>query len=286
MDIKIIDENSVAISGITINLDATFDCGQCFRWEKKNGRWVGIAYNKIIEIYDFIDGIIIKNTNIDDVKNIWIEYLDLDRDYSDILNKIDKKYQNEYLKNAYEYGKNIHILAQEPLETIISFIISANNNIPRIKKIINSFCEIFGSKIIYKNDEYYTFPTVKQLQNFTSTEQISSIKAGFRDKYIFDAVQKIVKNEINIENLYELSTDSVRNELMKIKGIGQKVADCILLFAFSRMETFPKDVWINRVIAAVYGKDFDEKCFGQNAGIIQQYLFYYASKKIDIKDII
>jgi N-glycosylase/DNA lyase len=231
----------------------------------------------------FIQGdncIYIKGATRDETEKLWLKYLSLDKDYSDAV----KRFENdEYIKKAAAFGKGIRILRQEPCETAISFIISSNNNIKRIKKIIEHFCCLFGREIIFEGKLYYTFPTGEELAAVTK-ESLAPIKAGFRDKYIADAAEKIVSGDIDFEKISALDTDAARKELMRIKGVGEKVADCILLFGFDRGEAFPKDVWIKRVMNDIYGDGFDEKRFGNDAGIIQQWMFHYARMHPEISE--
>lgn len=231
----------------------------------------------------FIQGegcIYIKGATRNETENLWIKYLSLDKDYSDVV----KRFENdEYIKQAAAFGKGIRILRQEPCETAISFIISSNNNIKRIKKIIEHFCALFGKEIIFEGKTFYTFPTDEELDAVTK-EALAPIKAGFRDKYIADAAEKIVSGQTDFEKIALLDTESARKELMKIKGVGEKVADCILLFGFDRGDAFPKDVWIKRVMNNIYGDDFDEKRFGCDAGIIQQWMFHYARMHPDTSE--
>lgn len=274
MQINILNSknNSIFISDVDINLKETFECGQCFRWNFENGGYVGIVNGKVLKAIQKDNGFILENTTIEEFEKIWINYFDLKMDYSAIINDYP---DDKFLEKAAVFGKGIRILKQNPLEMIISFIISSNNNIGRIKKIIESFCSLYGKPIQYQNNTYYTFPEKEALSAVTE-EGLKSIRAGFRDKYIFDAVCRIINGEINFEVLLKLTTDDIKKEFLKIKGVGPKVCDCVLLFGFGRYEAFPKDIWIKRVISEVYGENFDEKSFGKYAGIIQQYLFYFA----------
>ena len=271
-DITEISEKYYKLSPTDISLKDTFECGQCFRFNRDGEGYVGVAYNKAVRFIQGDGCVFVKGAERSDVENIWIKYLSLDKDYSGIK----ARFENDgFIKKAAEFGKGIRILRQEPCETTISFIISSNNNIKRIKKIIEHFCELFGKEIVFEGKTYYSFPTGGELSNIT-LESLSPIKAGFRDRYIVDAAEKIVSGEIDFEKISLLETDEARKELMKIKGIGEKVADCVLLFGFERGEAFPKDVWIRRVMSEIYGDGFDEKRFGKDAGIIQQWMFNYA----------
>ena len=174
------------------------------------------------------------------------------------------------MKSASEYGKGIRVLNQEPWETLCSFIISQNNNIKRIKGIIARLCENFGNE----TENGYTFPAPEKLACLTP-EDLSELRAGFRAKYIIDAAQKVTSGEVDLKKLRNLSTDEARAELMKIKGVGPKVADCALLFSHKHISAFPKDVWIKRAMQVLFRGDLPEIA-KPYAGIVQQYIFFYA----------
>ncbi len=262
--------NNAYLSNIgELDLPHTLDCGQAFRWTvNDNGRWCGVAFNKYLELEKSEDGtVILYNTSEEDFYSIWLNYFDLDRDYSEILTAING---NEILKAAAEYSYGIKVLNQEPWETLCSFIISQNNNIKRIKGIIERFCESFGEK----RDGYYTFPTAEKTASLT-LEDLGILRAGFRAKYILDAAKKVSSGEVDLEKLKALPLDNARNELMKITGVGPKVADCALLFSLGHTTAFPKDVWIKRAMDVLFEGELPE-CAKSYAGIVQQYIFFYA----------
>ena len=207
------------------------------------------------------------NTTEHDFESIWRKYFDLDRDYGAVNKKIGK---NEILKSAAKYSFGIRILNQEPWETLCSFIISQNNNIKRIKGIISRLCDNFGED----NGGYRAFPTAEKIAE-CSLEDLAVLRSGFRAKYILDAAQKISSGEIDLEKLKAVHTDAARDELMKIKGVGPKVADCALLFSLCHIDAFPKDVWIKRAMQALFGGELPEEA-KPYAGIAQQYIFFYA----------
>ncbi len=262
--------NNIYIKDIeNFDLPHTLDCGQAFRWEEKvDGIWCGVAFDKYIEIEKLNDGtIILYNTTEADFKNIWCDYFDLNRDYNEIITAISG---NEILKKASGFGCGIRVLNQEPWETLCSFIISQNNNIKRIKGIISRLCENFGEG----KDGYFTFPKPKKIANLT-LDDLSVLRSGFRAKYILDAAQKIANGEIDLYNLKNLPVDTAREELMKIKGVGPKVADCALLFSHKHIEAFPKDVWIKRAMEVLFQGELPKEAVPY-AGIVQQYIFFYA----------
>ena len=262
--------NNIYVYGVdTFVLAQTLDCGQAFRWrEKSNGIWQGVAFNKYLEIEKLDDGtVIFYNTTASDFENIWCDYFDFNRDYTEIIKAISS---NEVLKKAAEYGKGIRVLNQEPWETLCSFIISQNNNIKRIKGIIERLCENFGDDM----GGYFTFPTPEKLAGL-SPEDLAVLRSGFRAKYILDAAQKVSNKEIDLNNLKNLSCVDAQKELMKIKGVGPKVADCALLFSHRHIEAFPKDVWIKRAMEVLFEGNLPKEA-EKYAGIVQQYIFFYA----------
>ncbi|MBO7209153.1 MAG: DNA glycosylase [Clostridia bacterium] len=258
------------------NLIHIFECGQCFRWSKdEKGVYKAVVGDYIMTAKDTKNGVEI----ICDDDSFITEYFDLERDYG----KVKSLFSNDEILNvATKHGYGIRLLKQQPFETVISFIISANNNIPRIKKIIESLCENFGEKII---DGSYKFPTPEVLSKLT-VEDLSVIRSGFRAKYIIDASKKIASGEIDLEKIYSMDSTDGREYLKQIKGIGDKVADCILLFAYQKFDVFPKDVWIKKILHNLYNvdaKDFDlfiKDKFGKFGGFAQQYLFYYGREFI------
>ncbi len=281
---KIIEkDNSIILKNPdSFNLAHIFECGQCFRFEKISEKsYRGVVGDRVLTIAQSEEDVILKNTSYSDFKEVFEDYFDLLTDYSKIKQKLSK---DPVLKEAIAFGGGIRILRQDLWETVVSFIISATNNIPRIKKIIESFCRNFGDKIISEGMEFYTFPTPEKIANLT-LEDLGVIKAGYRDKYILDARDKFLSGEISEDKLKTLSYADAKKELMKIKGVGNKVADCILLFGLSKRESFPVDVWVKRVMEHFYFdgeksisliEDFAQKTFGDLGGYAQQYLFFYA----------
>lgn len=267
------------------DLEQIFDCGQCFRFNKiSDNSYFGIAFGKPLEIEKKDDTVILHNTSQEDFKNIWTEFLDLKTDYGIIKNTLAQN--DSVMREAVECGSGIRILRQEAWETIVSFIISASNNIPRIKGIIERLCENFGEPVEYKGKTYYSFPSPKKIQSL-SLDELSVIRAGFRDKYIKAAADAVLGSAPSIEMLHSMTTPEAKKALMGINGIGNKVSDCILLFGLGRANSFPVDVWIKRIMEYCYFKSeqpikvisqFAEDKFGVLGGYAQQYLFYYARR--------
>lgn len=284
---KIIEkDNKIILEGISEDFDPqhVFDCGQCFRWLKEeDDSYTGVVQGKVVNVKKENDLIIFDNTNKEDFDNIWFDYFDLGRDYSEIKNEL--KVMDEYLEKASEFGKGIRILQQDGWEMLISFIISANNRIPMIQRAINNLSQKYGKFIgEYRGKKYYAFPTPEELSQ-ASVEDIRACQTGFRDKYIKSVVDYVNENNENVLFYRRLNTDECIKELMKFNGVGPKVADCIALFGMQKYDTFPVDVWVKRVMEEFYVEDnlslpkirqFALGKFGDSAGFAQQYLFYYA----------
>lgn len=268
-----IKNNNLHIGGINqFSLPKTLDCGQAFRWkEKENGIWCGVAKDKYLELEIMNDTLILYNTTLLDYKHFWENYFDLKTDYMQIVNEISP---NPILKEAAEIGNGIRILRQDSWEALCSFIFSQNNNIERIKGIIERLCENFGENL---GNGFYSFPTAQKIASLT-VEDLEVLRSGFRAKYAIDAAKKVVSGEINLEKIAKLPIDEARSELVKIYGVGEKVADCTLLFGMYRVDAFPRDVWIKRAMEKLFPNGLPEAAI-KHAGIVQQYLFYYARYK-------
>ena len=259
---------------------AVFDCGQAFRFlpvenSAHECEYCGIAFGKYISVAQDGDTLTLYGVNEDDLKKIWISYLGLDFDIgvarSDILSRSD----NPALREAVEYGKGIRILRQEKWETLCSFIISQNNNIPRIRGLIGTLSKALGEKIELKNGEFYSFPSAEAIVA-AGVDALREMKFGFRAPYIYDAATKVASGEIDLEAVAMAeTTEEAAQMLMKIKGVGPKVAACTLLFGFDRTDAFPVDLWVKRVIEKYFPAPFDASSLGAYAGLAQQYLFYY-----------
>ncbi len=262
-------ENGIILEDIEcFNVELSVFCGQAFRWEKnEDGSFTGTVKGKVLNIEQNKEQIIFRNTTKEDFENIWYDYFDLERDYAGICKNFESDGYLERAKNEY-YG--IRVLNQEPWEALCSFIISQNNNIPRISGIIKRLCENFGDKI---DGENYSFPSYERLKD-VSVEELVILRAGFRAKYIADAVQKLNSEEISLEKIKKMPIEQARHELMKIKGVGAKVAECTLLYGFGRKEAFPVDVWVKRIMSELYPEGLPE-CTKDVEGIAQQYLFHW-----------
>ena len=272
----------------SFELKDIFDCGQCFRWnEEIDGSYTGVFKTNVLNVQKINNKITFKGLVNGNIKEVVEDYFDLNRNYTKI--KQELSCIDENIKKSVEYGKGIRILNQELFETIISFIISANNNILRIKGIIERMCKKYGNEITWNEKKYYTFPTIQNLKN-VSIEEYRELGAGFRDKRIYETVQMLWLKKIDTNNWYkQKDTLLIRDELLTLSGVGPKVADCILLFSdLKRFDVFPIDVWVRRVMNELYIKNMDEtkvskkqiekialEKFGTLKGLAQQYLFYW-----------
>ncbi len=272
-------ENKVIIKNPeNFSLKDTFDCGQCFRFNKTApGEYTGIAFKKPVTFKETKDLIEIDNITKEEFLNKWIYFLDLERDYNKIKEKL---IHDDIIKKAMEFGQGIRILKQEFFECVISFIISQQNNIPKIKKAVEGFCTLFGEKIEYNNKVYYTFPDVEKVKNIKK-EDLAPLKIGYRDTYIIDAINKISTGEISYDELSKMAYSEAKAKLLTVKGIGNKVADCILLFSLLKFDAFPVDTWIKKAMTSLYNlkekeiADYSRINFGEYSGFAQQYIFYY-----------
>ena len=266
------------------NLKYTLECGQCFRWQEvEENVYIGVIKDRVLKIKQKGNNIYISSNKMENLENVVREYFDLKIDYE----MIEKQIENidEHIKNALKNSSGIRILNQDFFETLISYIISANNNIPRISKSVNEISKRYGTKVTFEKEDYYLFPTAKQLQD-VSIEDYRKCGVGFRDSYIYYTVKEILNGNLDIEKITKMPTNSLREELLKLKGVGPKVADCILLFSCQRKEVFPIDVWVERVMSVLYFKEtsgkmkkkdilkYAEEKFGVYSGIVQQHLFF------------
>lgn len=268
-----------------------FECGQCFRWNRQSdGSYIGIVKDRVINVKKENDDIIFESSSYEDIEEFIKRYFDLNTNYKEIkynLSNID-----DFLKESTIFGKGIRILHQDLWECIISFIISANNNIPRIKKIIERLSQEYGNKIFWNGNEYFTFPTPEQLAK-ASIEDLRSLGLGFRDKRVYKTTQMILNKEVDLAELQVMNdSNKIREELLKLDGVGEKVADCIMLFSLKKYDVFPIDVWVRRVMNDLYIHNENEEKVSKKelqklaqdkflgiSGLAQQYLFYWRREK-------
>ncbi|MBR3153235.1 MAG: 8-oxoguanine DNA glycosylase [Clostridia bacterium] len=281
-------EQEIVLSDIKdFELRDIFDCGQCFRWNlEDDGSYTGVIRSGVLNVKKVNNDVLVKGVCDGDLREIVFDYFDLERDYGKIKKELSKIDDN--MKKSVEYGSGIRILNQDLWECIISFIISANNNIPRIKGIIERISKRCGKRVEFEGKDYYLFPNVDELSSLT-VKDLRDLGLGFRDKRVHKTCEIIKSGEVSLERLESLDdSDLIREELLKLDGVGEKVADCISLFSLKRYDVFPVDVWVRRVMNDLYIKNEDETkvnkreirkvaedLFGDMAGLAQQYLFYW-----------
>lgn len=286
-------EQKIILQNIdSFELKDIFDCGQCFRWNRQEDEtYTGVFGENVLNVKKEQESIIIEGLCKREIKETVEEYFDLNRDYKQVKAKLAKIDKN--MENSVNYGQGIRLLNQDLWETILSFIISANNNIPRIKGIIERLAQNYGEEITWRGKTYYTFPTPEKLKKVTIKEY-RDLGLGFRDKRVYETTQMIVNKQVDLKAMQENpNTLEVREQLLSLSGVGPKVADCILLFStLKRLQVFPIDVWVRRVMNDLYIQQPDEtkvskkqiqkiatEKFGDLAGLAQQYLFYWKREK-------
>lgn len=264
----------VALSGEhAFSPERTFMCGQCFRFTKQpDGSFAGIAFGKKLTVSES-GGATLLRCGEPEFEGLWRPFLDLDGNYAGIAEMVA---QDRFLSEAERFGRGIRILRQDPWEAFCSFIISQCNNIPRIQGIISRLCELFGEKL----EGGFSFPSAQTLAAVEPSE-LAPLRAGYRAEYIVNAARAVASGALDLRTLSAFScpTEQARKELMSVRGVGKKVADCTLLFGLHRTDSFPIDVWMKRTLSAVYPGGFDSAKYGEYAGIIQQYIFYYSRER-------
>lgn len=279
------DKSGLTIRTENFDLKQTLECGQCFRWEKSGeNKYTGVVEGRALSVRQDGCTFTFEDISRQEFDNKWIHYFDLDRDYGSLIKHLSN---DPILKEAADYGKGIRLLLQNEWETTVSFIISSNNNIPRIKKIISSLCIRYGERFESNGEKYYAFPEPEKLAG-ASCKDMDEIRCGYRSGYILDAAQKVSEGEVRLSEIRKMGYEEGRNELLKIKGVGPKVADCILLYGAGKYESYPVDVWVKKVTERLYLKkdssmkeikEFASSKWSDEAGFAQQYLFYYAREK-------
>ncbi len=279
---------SIKLKTKCFNLRDTLECGQCFRWERlddgnlgrQHSEYIGVISDRVLYVRQDEDMLYVSSNVEENLKRVVEYYFDLYNDYDMIEEEISKIDEN--IKKAVKNTTGIHILNQAQFETIISYIISSNNNIPRIKKSIAEICKRYGTKVKFLGKDYYLFPTIEQLSN-VSVEEFKACGVGFRDRYLVKTIADLKENNVCDECNTILTNNQLKKILMSFVGIGPKVADCVMLFSFGRQDVFPIDVWIKRVMEKLYMKKecslneivkFAENNFGSYSGIVQQHLFH------------
>lgn len=279
------ENNKVIIEGVRdFNSDHTFDNGQCFRWNREeDGSYTGVAFGRAVNISCDGDTVVLDNTGAEDYQNIWRNYLDLDRDYGSIKKMLSAK--DAAMRKAISYGSGMRILQQEKWETLVSFILSQNNNIGRIKKCVEGICTAYGTPIgVYRGSMRYSFPTPESLSKLCP-EDLDPCRLGYRAKYIVETAKQVLADgKDKLESMGHASEEEACRYLLGLSGVGPKVANCIMLFSMGKYGSFPLDVWIKRVMSQIYHieegnikqmEEYAASYFGEYGGIAQQYLFYY-----------
>jgi len=281
-----VHKTEIELTGVTdFDLGKTFECGQCFRWnkgEEGNGfagnseqtesrsSYLGIAFGRAARLRHCGESIFITGT-IEDFESVWRSYFDLDRNYAEIRQSLCI---DDFMKQAAVFGEGIRILRQDKWEALCSFIISQNNNIPRIKSIIDTLCREFGDVVHFEDQQLFAFPSAERLAALDALSLVG-LRCGYRAEYIINAARKVADGILDLDTLANSTPETARFELKKVHGVGDKVADCVMLFGLHMLDSFPLDVWMKRAVVKHYGPDFDPNIFSPYAGIAQQYIFHF-----------
>lgn len=268
------EKNKILLAGADVlDIVKTFECGQCFRWNAdSSGVYTGVVNGSTARVWTENGSVFLCS---DGDEAMWRDYFDLDTDYESIRRGFFG--YGEYMRTCAEYGAGIRILRQNKWEALCSFIISQCNNIPRIKKIVETLCREFGEGIYLDGQSYYTFPSAERIAALEA-EDLAPLRCGYRAPYIITAARAVAEGEIDLDALSEPATSCAEavKTLRSLHGIGEKVANCVVLFSLRKLDAFPVDVWMKRALRENFPPDFDPKVLGSHAGIAQQYIFYYA----------
>lgn len=272
MEYKSVGKNIIVSNVECFDLALSLDCGQAFRWQEQNdGSWSGVAGGYFLNISRDGDSLVFKDTSKKVFEDFWIKYFDLNRNYAKICETLKG---DKLLSGAVDQYYGIRILNQDSWEALCSFVISQQNNIKRIKQIVSRLCESYGNDL---GNGYFTFPTAEELACH-SADDFAALGLGYRAEYIERLAKGIANGEIDIDYINSLPTDEARQELLKIRGVGVKVANCALLYGMQRYECVPVDTWINKALK--YYPDGLPECFKGYEGIAQQYLFHWARNNL------
>jgi N-glycosylase/DNA lyase len=266
-------KSEIEITGLEdFDLQQTFDCGQCFRWNPAgDGAYIGVAFGRAVRIRREGGSVYLWGT-VADFESLWRDYFDFDRDYGDIRRRVSI---DAYMKQAADFGAGIRILRQDPWEALCSFILSQCNNIPRIKQITEQLCKLFGEPVCLENSMYYAFPAADRLAGLTA-EALAPCRCGYRADSVLEAARAVAEGRLDLAALSRGTPEDALETLKTLRGVGDKVASCVVLFGLHMLNAFPVDTWIKKVIDTRYGGTFDPAVFSPYAGIAQQYMFYYA----------
>ena len=266
------------------DLKSTITCGQIFRFFiEDDGSYTIIIKDRVINLKEENDYIIVESSKEDNLKEIIYDYFDLERDYKIIeknILKMDKK-----LEDALIFSRGLKMIHQDPFETIIAYIISQNNRVPSIANALNLISLNYGEKVIFKDKEYYLFPSIDKLKTLTISD-FRNCKVGFRDKYLYEIMRNIESNLLDIESIYNMNSESSLKYLISFKGIGNKVASCILLFAYQKFDVYPIDTWVKKFMKEDYNiegeqniRKFTYETYKEYSGLAIQYMFNYKRNK-------
>ena len=246
-----------------LDMVKTFECGQCFRWNAdENGVYRGVVRGYPARMWTEGGEVYIRSAA---PEALWRDYAEISRGFAG----------GEYLAECAAFGQGIRILRQEPWEALCSFIISQCNNIKRIKGIVERLCEAYGERAELDGEEYYTFPAAAALAPL-GEEDLAMLRCGYRASYILSAARAVADGGLDLKALTECGYADAKRELLKLSGVGEKVANCVALFGLNHIEAFPVDVWMRRALREHFPPDFDPASLGEYAGLAQQYIFYYA----------
>ena len=266
------------------DLENTITCGQIFRFKKEeDNSFTIVISDRVINLRYDGTNLYVDSNKEDNLECVIKEYLDLDRDYISIINNI--KNMDDKLGKYLDDSIGLKMIKQDPLECIISYVISQNNSVRNIQNSLNLISQKFGEKVFFRNKEYYLFPKLEKLINI-SEEEFRECKVGFRDKYLVTIIKSINIGELDIDKIYEMNSNDAINYLMSFKGIGMKVASCILLFAYQKFDVYPVDTWVKKFMLEDYGiegeiniRKFASETFKEYSGLAIQYMFNYKRNK-------
>ena len=270
------------------DIDSTITCGQIFRYTKENNNYTIILKDRVISLTVDNQNINIESNNEDNLEEVINDYFDLKRDYKKIEDDIIKMDKN--IEQAILESHGLHMIHQDPFETIISYVISQNNRVPSITNSLNLIAQRYGKKIVFKDKEYYLFPSYQDLKAIKE-EEYRECKVGFRDKYLLGIVESINNKTLDLDKIYDMTSDEALNYLMSFKGIGNKVASCILLFAYQKFDVYPIDTWVKKFMKDDYNieglkeiKEFTVKTYKEYSGLAIQYMFNYKRNKSNLQN--
>lgn len=261
-----------------LDLDNTICCGQIFRYEKlEDDSYIVILKDRVVKLKYIDNKLYIDSNNMDNIENVIREYLDLDRDYINIIDNI--KECDDILGKYLDKSIGLKMIKQDPIECIVSYIISQNNSVRNIKNSLDLISYKFGDKVMFLDKECYLFPSIDKLKKI-SLEEFRECKVGFRDRYLVDIISDIVENRLNVNYIFEMNSEDSLRYLMSFRGIGMKVASCILLFAYGKYDVYPIDTWVKKYMDTNYGikdekkiKEFCKEKYGMYSGLAIQYMF-------------